>query len=524
MTTPKPWYERAAEAVELRVKEVQGALPTLEPAWRRRLQAAQRTLHRADGVLDTLWRARNGSTLDRVMAGASIAGQVIDYLTPEVPPHQVLRDMGYTPLETGIGAFLCETIQHAPNVTAEIEAHDDTEQGATLLFWTVAGTDLPPRAIAAVYARGQFESGPYLLGDQALGPVVQTAAWPTPNMVLVRRGRRREEAAPFALAPMDPTLVYIGSPDAAWYADRLAMYQGERRTVRLVGPSGVGKSTLARLLGRGMVGEAARTLRVSAAVANRLNPNDVIDLAKYLAPDVFVLDDFSVDYEAYGHDQDTDALGFLEALHEQVTLTVLTHMRTDRGAHEAHVERRRGFRPGRIDETFTIKAPTATVRKALITHFYGGCDLGCGACEPCTGALAHYKVTPEILDDMVHRTEDLTGAYLRELVGRLKRFGLTTYKSEVKKIQDEAEEDEADHPAVPARRAVAVKRRRGLYGRRQPRVPLNPDGTPNLHPTKGMKLDRMREWLLERGLDTTGRRAALVARIEAEVARQKVTP
>ena len=96
----------------------------------------------------------------------------------------------------------------------------------------------------------------------------------------------------------------------------------------------------------------------------------------------------------------------------------------------------------------------------------------------------------------------MTAAYIRELVGRLQRFGLKTYKSEVTKLRGENR----------------FKRRRGRKALGSiKRKKLTPEGYPNLKRTGGMRVPDMRQWLGDQGLDKTGPRTDLVPRIDARV-------
>lgn len=464
---------------------------------RRRLNELQRGLKRANGMAQTLFYAREGTVVDKVLAAASIAGEVIDVLMPKQSAHDDLVKLGYVKVGTGIGAFLCDLLRDS-TAPVEVVIHSDGDgvlgEEERIFFWS--HPDLPERCVAAIYQGSSYEDGPYVLsaaGLSALRSIVRAHAWGGRLDLQISTTRRMSESADasFVLLELEPVQFYVGDPSADWYAQRMVAYQGDHRVIRLVGPTGVGKSTLARILGRSMLGEGAKTLKVSSAATRRMSSSDLFDLADYLSPDVFVIDDFRSGRDQY--DSENGHLDFLESLHERIPLTVLTSMLNQ--PEESSAQRAMGLRPGRIDETFHLQHPTDLVRRILLIRFL---------------QTKGISLKEEQLDDLVSRTVGMTGAYLMELVVRLSKHGVESYRVEVSRFCNEIAEEDGHFNRYRTR----ALRLRGKPSKAVVNGSVNPKA----------RTQDMRAWISHMGCAKPGtfsklKRAQLVEIITAELAR-----
>ncbi len=417
------------------------AIPAIPPEARQYVAQVKRTLHRADGLLHTAFQAREGNAMERALAVASVLGQVVDLLVPEVSVREALRTAGFRPVETGLAEFLAGLLQ-ASGAPAEVVQHDpgaEGQLGVQIAYYAVGGA---PRAVAVVLDNGEYSSGPYVQGggEEPLRALLRAHIWGTRS----REISAARDGSPQLRELPPPPQGYVGTPSAGWYAARMLAYRTgghmEHRTIRLIGPSGVGKTTLALTLGHAMLGSEARTLKVSASAAERMTPQDLLDLVDLTGPEVFVVDDWHANDYQLG-DTRSGYLAFLEDLHRRVPLSVFTTMDEEpEGADRGRAGARLGLRPGRIDEVFVLDYPDESARAELLRTFNASGVLG----------------EPQILE-LAKRTVQFTGAYLQELVKRITVHGRDSYRTEVKYMVGELEET---HPAEWRRR-----RRRVLRGR-----------------------------------------------------------
>lgn len=440
--------------------------PRLPPQYRETINNVQHVLKHADNALTALWHARGGSPLEQALAGASLVGSVLQLLQPDEFANETLTKLGYEIVDTGVGDFLCGRLQRSPDLISDSMS---IGEGTYITFW---GTADAPRTLAAIYVDNELDEGPFALNgdDGPLLKLIQDGAWHKHRDLVLSpktsRYDRRPHSIPsdYQLQATDAVQIYVGDPTSEWYVERMSRFKGHSRTIRLKGPSGVGKSTLARLMGKGLVGPEARTLKITSSALGKMPIEDVVDLAHYLGPDVLVLDDFIPSGSRYG--DGASSLAFLEALHGQVALTVITEM-TDGMTDSRHYGGGRnyapGMRPGRIDATFELGFPNKRARTALFHHF-----------AVAAGGIEAIGIGPALFEDILTRTEGLTGAYIGELVTRLQLLGVNEYVDEIERVFDDA--PSLPKPMVRKRkkadktRVVPVGARRSLTGLR--RAPL----------------------------------------------------
>lgn len=422
----------------------------IPPQLRRHVRTAQEVLRHADHLLDIVHRVRDGGPLEAALGGLAALSDLGRLFGPQEPAEAFLKRAGYTLLPSSTGPFLCTFLDFA-----EVALYD--EEANVKLGFTEG------RRAAVIWVEDKIESGPWLAKDVDLRASVRERVWNDADAQALVPGDHDD----YRLQPLTPTRDYVGSPPQEWYVERMRRYEGTHRVIRLWGPSGVGKTTLARAMGRAMV-PGGRTLKVAHAALNTLDLAAVIDLADYLSPDVLILDDMQTlgVRDVQTDTVNVDHLYFFETLHERVPLTVITQMATGFGRTWGE-DARHGLRPGRIDETFELRAPNSTVRRKLIKAF-----------------LADFGLTmkPEQVNDIVDRSDDFTGAYLQELIRRVAVHGVDAYKTEARRMFREA------YPPTPKRRTLRRQR------------PAVKDG--KVRATA--RISDLRRWLEEHDVDVYG--------------------
>jgi len=415
----------------VKIPTLTSLLPAIPPELRHTLQSVEQVLDRAGRMVQTLHYAREGTMLDKGLAAASILGQALDALLPYKSPKDELLELGYVGIDTGLADMFCDQLAYTTAVREEIDLGPD--EGIRIVYWSLPDQ---PRAVAAIYEGDQIQSGPYVQrgGMEALASVLQTAVWRNgPSLMLTTStsftaGRSSRE---IVLEPMPPAGIYRGEPGLEWWTNRLQRH-AKPRTILIVGVTGIGKSTLGRLLAREVLGAEARTLKIAASVVTQVPHADLLHLATFLRPDVLLIDDFQ-----FGDEDDRDSrrtvsdggLALLEALHDRVRFVILTHMAArdvdpeavGGGQGSTYIP---GFRPGRVDEILYLKRPSPRIIEAILHDHLGG-----------TEGVQKLGITPALWKEIVERCRGLTGAYLVEVAHRLAVYGLDRWKSEIDEVK-----------------------------------------------------------------------------------------
>jgi len=377
----------------------------------------------ADRSLRALYYARDGNPARMVAAGISIGADVVNKAFPETSIDDDLRQRGYHLLDTPIGGLLCDILAQNGTPSAIIEkGHKETAK-----IW-----ESKLEGAAAVYYNDEYHAGPYILGsdDGFLLDAIMRQVWSKGTDLMlttnpdtnIRKGSKR-----FALVPIPDPGPYIGEPGPRYYANRLSSYGNRPRTMLLKGPSGIGKSVLARHIAALSRSGSSRTLKIAGSALSKFGSAELRDIARFLQPSVMLLDDLNIGSEEhrsrYGSERMLEALlDVLEALRVEGCLVIATMMvdtdrSDDRYRGDNYVE---GMRPGRIDEVVTMFAPEEKERGAILDHYYGmfGVEIG----------------SPVIQKKIVGMTDGLTGAYLREVAERIYVHGLANLADEIEAV------------------------------------------------------------------------------------------
>lgn len=383
----------------------------------RRIQQHTPWFKAAKEILEALKEARDGGTVSKTLAGLSIFGTVLNTMFPGDSPWQILRQRNFCNTDYSIGGFLCEMLLRSDLPMTVLPVGLTTQ----ILLWEVEGNP----GVAAVYHGGEYGEGPYLQEGDEEGfiAMLQDIVWTNGTdltISTVTSGNKYfwRGAGKFRLNPMLEPGPYIGTMRPQDYVDRIAKYGSTPRTILLRGPTGIGKSVLARHIARMQGGGSTRTLKIAASTLKACRFDEVLAFVRFLQPAVLLLDDLKLDEEK----NTEEFLTMLEALRAPDCLVIATMMApTDRDKKpemgDWHFD---GMRPGRIDETFTFYLPDAKDRDLILRHYYKRF----GFADP----------KPQTQKAIVRATKNLSGAYLAEVARRLQVHGVESWREEIRNV------------------------------------------------------------------------------------------
>ena len=370
----------------------------------------------SDTILQKVFQARGGGFFSQALVGMSVVKTVLDTAYPSDSVWAIIRAMGFYNKESSVGGALCNMLMNSP-LEREIIA---STTYAAVWYWPEAG-------VAAIYDHSNsFSEGPFLRegGEDQFSKILQDIVWSKGNdLMLVTKKVPTHQgykgAGRFGTIPMHPMGRYVGKRQPKWYSERLQRYdQSLPRTFCFRGPTGVGKSVLARHVAREMRGPHARVLKLSSEVLKGCRADELLEFVHYLQPTVLLLDDLDLDDQ----DNTRSFLAILEILRSPGVLVIVTMM-TNPGACAEEPKPGAwhfpGMRPDRIDEFFTLRLPNEDERFDILTLYRDGMDS---------------KLSNKKLRKVAKATEGLTGAYLKEVLNRIHVHGWKSWKKEVKHV------------------------------------------------------------------------------------------
>jgi predicted AAA+ superfamily ATPase len=352
-------------------------------------------LDTAERALDLLATLREGGVLERALALASLGVLVKRALSAAESLHERLGALGYDPKDFALQKHWLESLRVSG---AAYEVWTDVQNTQMRAYvWHDIG-------LAAVV---QGEKIYYWMGapdcETRLAAALRDTNWRATDQL--RLYALDEDMLEIQLVPLPP-LDDLAGPTAL---EELVLRVGEARgsTVLVRGPSGVGKTTVARRLAARAMGPGARMLQIPSEILGVLEASQLREIVSILQPDVLVIDDID-----FGEDE-PDLLTRLEAVRSARTFVVITQMTAPgevaEGIPEPGSLYRPGMRPGRIDEIVTVKAPDEEGRRLILAHYLGT--------EPPSLAVT--------------ATAGLTGAYLKELARRIRARGTDHLEEEI---------------------------------------------------------------------------------------------
>jgi len=393
---------------------------------------ARKLSKHAEKLSDVIGHFKNGEHLKSALSFSLLLGSVYETLYSKPSVSQMIKRMGLTKTcESNIRGFYAdlflENFEHEVILT----------EYCHIIYWK----DID---MAAVYDNdGDFRSGPYMSPDcKNFEDIISKLIWNGGNEIVIHPNQNASywsygNSKQFTLSPSSNVGPYVGTPTPQWYADRLKRYGESPRTVLLVGPSGVGKSVLARHIAKSTAGGSAKILRITSDVVHTCYPKDLKAIINAFNPTVLLIDD--IDLSATKNQE--KLLALFEGVREPNCLIIATMM----AATEDLKERRcyyEGMRPGRIDEIFWMDLPDEAGRKMIIEFYIDEKKM---------------KVSKANVKKFAKETEGLAGAFISEFIKRVNVHGIKNWKEELErvfnaapKIESEDEEEKTVDPVDSA--------------------------------------------------------------------------
>jgi len=177
-----------------------------------------------------------------------------------------------------------------------------------------------------------------------------------------------------------------------------------------------------------------RVLKIASSSLSFSAVTDITDLVKRFRPTVLMLDDIELNERHFGSEASPRDLALFEELHDHVPLTIITKMDERKNDDNPFS----GMRPGRIDEIFRLSFPSPLVRETILLHYLGYANRDV--------AIEGLAIKESTWEDILERTDKMTGAFLAEVARRFMVHGLDTYKREIASVRSQIPKSDIRRP------------------------------------------------------------------------------
>lgn len=373
---------------------------------------------------------KEGRPFTKVHAIFGIATLLADYIgrgekieSIETIYKKFLKDQGYQVYQTNIPFFIYNTLQ-ASDLPMEVryafdkeKENDSEDQEWCLHVWEKKG-----QGIAALMTDDGDLRDLYILGDEdTIREILYGIVWAEgKDLILTIKEEDRDVRDSITLRPLADPGPYVGTKGPKDYSARINRYNKKiSRTLLLEGPSGIGKSVLARHIATDLSDGLGNTLKITGLSLLLSEPGEINDLISILQPSIFLIDDLEID----GSRATEEILALFEEISSDNKnrggLTLITRMHTPPPIREPGGGWIEGLRPGRVDEVFTLNFPEKEDRDLILGYY----------CQKMA-----VDISPELKEKLVEGTEGLTGAYIKDLIYRLSVHGLEGWEDELESL------------------------------------------------------------------------------------------
>ena len=364
--------------------------------------------------LEILWHARGGGRADKALAAVSALGAALDAAYPEESNWSVTDRLGLALYFSSVSGIYGSVLRARRDGEVVASSAD-----GKVLVWrdeaqrAVCGVSIGSSEIQVLVKPGE--------GEDRLSELLQSAWEEIGPELQVSMNQSNPLSAAKVLIPVPPPGPYIGERSPEFYADRLRKYPPGPRTVVFRGPSGVGKTVLARRVSQALGGENSRTLKITPDIFAATSPDEILSLIRMLRPTILLFEDLDLSVLDALDRRLEHYLTVLEAVRDgrcMVLITMMTPATSDEGESRGRWYHP-GMRPGRIDEVFEIQPPGPSDRREILRWYAQrrGCE-----------------IPREHEDEIVRRSEGLTGAYLANFIERVATHGVEHWREELTQV------------------------------------------------------------------------------------------
>lgn len=361
-------------------------------------------LSSASQILEAMRNASEiGGTVSKVLAAGSAAGTILHTFSNMENSDDTLRSMGYSEITSTISyAYDCLNKSDISMRNIQIS------EGESIRLWDCG-------VAAILYGNENLLDSLWILEGKDIGEVIRGIVWSKSKSKMITISKENHSYVYNTLDLSAPGQ-YVGKPDLQKTCDRFRRYENSR-CILIVGPTGSGKSTLAQLIANEMEPDG-KLLKITTSMMRNIDSSVIVPIVDILKPTVLLIDDVQTILK-----NEDVMLPLLEIMHGipgrslvigTYMITVDEKFRDDEGKMIPGSFYFPGMRPGRIDEFIFLSFPDREERRNI---------------------LLSYMDESMLTDDILDATENMTGAYLKELSTRLKIHGTDSWEDEIDSLR-----------------------------------------------------------------------------------------